>query len=471
MPHELSIASLDKSSKPTRPWLVRMVLSLAIPAILSELSTTLMQYIDAGMVGSLGAHATASIGLVESTIWLLDGWAMCAATGFTIQVAQLVGAGKDEEARRVLRQAIVALVVFGLSLAGAGALVSGVLPVWLGGAPELHADASIYFSICSCGILPVTMARLGTGMLQCSGDMRTPSVLNMLACVLDVCFNAVFIHGNWDVTVAGTVIHLPGMGLGLVGAALGTLLAQLVAALLLLWFSCVRSPRLRLRERGSWLPRRRTVRASLLVSGPMLIERTVMSAAYIANTAIVVPLGMVAVAANSLAITAEAVCYMPGVGVSVAATTLVGQAMGASRKDLAKTCARLSTVMGMALMGVMGVLMWVFAPQIMDTLTPNPTVAALGIEVLRIEAFAEPLFGASIVAAGALRGAADTLVPSIIAVASMWGVRMSISALVAPVWGLVGVWTVMAGELCLRGSLFLWRLLRGRWLDHEIIAD
>lgn len=470
MAHELDITTLPVDKIPSRGQLVRTVLSLSAPAILSELSTTLMQYIDAGMVGSLGAHATASIGLVESTIWLLDGWAMCAAMGFTVQVAQLIGAGKDAEARRVLRQSIVSLLVFGLTLASVGVLVSGALPTWLGGAQELHADASKYFLICSCGIVPVTMARLGTGMLQCSGDMRTPSVLNVLACVLDVCFNGLLIFGDRSLVLGGLTLRVPGLGLGLVGAALGTLLAQLVVAGLLLWCACVRSPRLRLKERASWRPQRRTVRSSLSVSGPMLLERTVMSAAYIAGTVIVAPLGTVAVAANSLAVTAEAVCYMPGIGVSAAATTLVGQAIGAKRKDLARTFARLSTAMGMVLMGLSGALMWLVAPVIMAMLTPDAAVQALGTQVLRIEAFAEPLFGASIVAAGALRGAADTLVPSIIAIASMWGVRMSLSALAAPMWGLVGVWGVMAVELCVRGSLFLWRLLRGRWLDRAAIV-
>ena len=90
--------------------------------------------------------------------------------------------------------------------------------------------------------------------------------------------------------------------------------------------------------------------------------------------------------------------------------------------------------------------------------------------MLRIESFAEPLFGVSIVAAGALRGAADTLVPSLIAVGSMWGVRITLASMLAPIYGLRGVWAAMAGELCVRGTLFLVRLLRGRWLSRAQLA-
>ena len=470
MAHELDVSALRAGQTPSRRALVGMVLALSVPAILSELTTTLMQYIDAGMVGSLGARATAAIGLVESTVWLFDGCCMCVAAGFTVQVAQLVGAGKDKDARLVLRQSIVSLSAFSAALALFGMLVSGYLPQLLGGPPEVYEDASRYVFVCSIALVPVTLARLGTGMLQCSGDMRTPSLLNVLSCVLDVCFNAVLIRRDASIAIGGMVLHLPGLGLGVTGAALGTLMAQAVVAALLLWRTCAHSRHLALCDHGSWRPRRHTIKAAWVVSGPMLLERTVMSGAYIAGTVIVAPLGTVAVAANSLAVTAEAVCYMPCLGVSVAATTLVGQCVGAGRKDLAKTFARLATLMGAVLMAFTGVLMFVFAPQIMGMLTPSDEVRDLGAAVLRIESFAEPLFGVSIVAAGALRGAADTLVPSLIAVGSMWGVRITLASMLAPIYGLRGVWAAMAGELCVRGTLFLVRLLRGRWLSRAQLA-
>ena len=139
------------------------------------------------------------------------------------------------------------------------------------------------------------------------------------------------------------------------------------------------------------------------------------------------PLGTVAVAANSLAVTAEGFCYMPGYGIGSAATTLVGQSIGAQRLDLAKRFARLSTALGVAVMSCMGVVMFLAAPWMFTLLTPDPAIRELGAYVLRIEAFAEPLFAASIVAAGALRGAGDTLVPCVMNLVSMWGVRLTMA--------------------------------------------
>jgi putative MATE family efflux protein len=261
------------------------------------------------------------------------------------------------------------------------------------------------------------------------------------------------------------------MGLGIAGAAYGTLIAQAVTAALLIWFSCTRSERLALRPGGIWMPQRSTLVPAWRITWPLFIERIVTQSAYVVITAIVAPLGVVAVAANSLAITVEAVCYMPGFGIGAAATTLVGQAVGAERKDVARSFARLSTLLGMGVMAIMGVLMYVAAPPIMAMLTPDVAVQELGVTVLRIEAFAEPLFAASLVASGAMRGAGDTLVPSIFSLVSMWGVRITLATIAAPRWGLVGVWVVMAGELCFRGVLFLVRLLRDRWLDHQLSME
>lgn len=471
MSHDpLDIDALRAGAMPSRLGMARTVLALSAPAILAELSTTLMQYIDASMVGSLGAQATASIGIAESTIWLFDGLAMSAGQGFTVQIAQLIGAGRDRDARNVMRQAIVVSLLFGLAIAVLGLAVSSGLPRWMGADPELWEASSRYLRICSFGLIFVTLGRLGTGLLQCSGDMRTPSALNVLSCVLDVCFNAVLIHGGDSLRVGGLVLPVPGLGLGIAGAACGTLLAQAITAGLLLWCALVRSERLALRERGTWAPQPATISHAWRISWPLFVERIVNNAAYLACTFIVAPLGTVAVAANSLAITVEAICYMPGMGMEAAATTLVGQAIGAERKDVARSFARLSTALGMLVMGLSGVLMYALAPQIMAMLTPDAAVQALGARVLRIEAFVEPLFAASLVAAGALRGAGDTLVPSIITLASMWGVRITLMTLVAPVWGLVGVWCVTAFELSVRGALFLVRLLRDRWLAHAAVT-
>lgn len=196
----------------------------------------------------------------------------------------------------------------------------------------------------------------------------------------------------------------------------------------------------------------------------MGLEHLVICGAQIMTTVIVAPLGVIAIAANSFSITAESLCYMPGYGIADAATTLVGQSMGAGRRRLTRSFAYITVGMGMLVMGVMGWLMYVAAPQIIGLMTPVEEIRQLGVEILRIEAYAEPMFAASIVAYGVFVGATDTLVPCLMNFFSIWAVRLSLAFLLAPRYGLKGVWIAMCVELCFRGAIFLIRLVRGRWM-------
>jgi putative MATE family efflux protein len=444
---------------------IRLVVMLSIPVILAEISSIVMEYIDAAMVGNLGAEATAAIGLIASSTWLLGGMCSGVSTGFSVQVAQLIGAGRDGEARNVFRQSLIAAALFGGLLSLIGILLSGPLPVWLGGAPEIRANASRYFLIFSCALFFSQFRRLAGNMLQCSGDIRTPSVLNVVMCALDVVFNFFCILPARNVVLAGRTIRIWGAGLGVTGAALGTALAEVVTTLLMLWAICVRSEKLNLRQKGSWRIEKNCYLTAARVAIPMAFQHIVECSAQVVSTKIVAPLGTIAVAANSLAVTAESLCYMPGYGLAAAATTLVGQSIGAGQKKTARRFARISVAMGAILMGVTGMLMFFLAPAAFRMLTSDGQVQALGTSVLRIELFAEPLFGVSIVAAGALRGAGDTLVPCIMMLASMWGVRITMALFLVPRIGLKGFWIAMCVELCFRGILFLIRLLREKWLD------
>lgn len=446
-----------------------LIVRLSVPSILAQISSILMQYIDAAMVGSLGAGASASIGLVASSSWLLGGLCTAAATGFSVQVAHLIGAGRDGEARNVLRQALEAALCMGLLLAAVGAALSRPLPVWLGGEADVIGGARSYFLIFACALPFTQMRQTCGGMLQCSGDMRTPSLLNALMCLWDVIFNGLLIFPTRAVTVLGLSFPMWGAGMGVAGAALGTALAEVVTALCMIGVVCLRSPRLRLGLGGSWRLEKKCLTTALRVAVPIAFENSILCLAQVVTTTIVAPLGTVAVAANSLAVTAESLCYMPGFGVSTAATTLVGQSMGAGRRDLARDFARSSVLLGVLVMSAAALAMFLLAPAVFAMLTPVEEVRRLGTEVLRIEAFAEPLYAASIVTAGALRGAGDTLAPSLMNFCSMWGVRVPLSLLLVGPLGLHGVWLAMCVELCARGALFLIRLGRGKWLRRSLL--
>ena len=444
---------------------VRLAMWLSVPAVIAQLSSIVMQYIDAAMVGSLGAEASASIGLVSTSTWLFSGLCVAAATGFSVQVAHRVGAGDMQGARAVLRQSLAATLAFSLLLGALGAAVSGRLPGWLGGDVSIRRDASLYFCIYSFFLPALQMNYLAGGMLRCSGNMHVPSLAGVAMCLLDVVFNFLLIFPSREWRVGDVAFTMPGAGWGVEGAALGTAAAETVVAASLMWYLWTRSDKLRLnRERDGFRLRAVTLRRAVHIGFPMGLEHVVICGAQIMTTVIVAPLGVFAIAANSFAITAESLCYMPGYGIADAATTLVGQSIGAGRRKLTRSFARITVFMGMAVMGVMGVLMYLFAPQIIGLMTPVGEIRELGVMALRVEAFAEPMFAASIVAYGVFIGAADTLVPCLMNFFSIWAVRLSLAAVLAPSLGLRGVWIAMCVELCFRGAIFLVRLKRERWM-------
>ncbi|MBR3618422.1 MAG: MATE family efflux transporter [Bacteroidaceae bacterium] len=434
---------------------LRLTVLLSLPAMVAQISSVAMQIIDAAMLGHLGTKESATVGLVSTTIWLFGGLCSAFSAGFSVQVAHHVGAEDLRGARNIIRQGILSGLCFSLTLTLIGLIIAPYLPIWLGADEEICAGASEYFAIVAMALPVLEINMLAAGSLRCSGNIKVPSLLNALMCVLDVIFNYVFIF-IFD--------------MGTAGAAYGTFLAFIITMSLMVHFMAVRDQQLcfaldtELANRWDfqrYVPTRMTLRKVMIIGSPISLERGVMCGAQIAITGIIAPLGSVAIAANTFGINIESICYMPGYGISEAATTLVGQSLGARRKDLMRSFAWISVALGMVIMALMGILMWVFAPEMMGLVSTDTSVVELGAEVLRIEAWAEPMFAASIVAYGVFVGSGKTLVPSLMNLGSIWVVRLSLSLILAPTMGLRGVWIAMCIELCWRGLAFLWRL-RGR---------
>lgn len=427
---------------------LRLVWQLSLPAILTQITTIAMQYIDSAMVGALGADASAAIGLVASSTWLFGGVTTAVSTGFSVQVAHRIGAGKDTEARTVVWHGLAAALTLAALLALLGLGICRQLPCWLGGGAEICADASAYFLTFSLMLPFSQLNSLTAGFLQCAGDMVTPSVLNAVMCGLDVVCNALLIP------------HF-----GVLGAGMGTALACALVSLAMGWCCCVRNAQLRLRRGEAHAFRPEILKKAFRIGAPVAVQEIAMNGAMVASTMILAPLGAAAIAANSFAVTAESLCYMPGYGVGSAATTLVGRSVGAGDAVQARRYGNICTALGGALMGCTGLLMMIFCPFVFRLLTPVAEVRTLAAQVLRIGLLAEPLFGVSIAAAGALRGAGDTLVPSLLNLGSIWIVRLGLSLLLVGKLGLRGMWIAMAIELCVRGTLMLWRQLTSK--DYE----
>lgn len=429
---------------------LNLIVGLSIPSILAQVTSVLMFFIDASMVGHLGAKASASIGLIESTTWLMGSLMGAFATGFSVQVAHFIGANDFQKARQVFRHALICGVFFSILLVTIGIGIHHSLPYWLGGGADIASDSSKYFLIFSLTLPFILLFHISASMLKCAGDMKTPSMMSIINCIFDIVFNYLFIY----------ILHL-----GVVGAAIGTSLSFIITSGVMAYLAIFKSKILALRiDHIPFVWVWGYLRNALKISAPIAVQNVLMSGAQIVSTLIVAPLGNIAIASNSFAITVESLCYMPGYGIGDAATTLVGQTHGAGRMGLCRNFAHLTVRLGMLVMAFMGLVMYIFAPELMSLLSPIDSICELGTTVLRIEAFAEPFFAAAIITASVCVGAGDTLKPAIINLCSMWLVRLTLAYWLSQSMGLKGVWIAMAIELTFRGGMFLIRLYWGNWL-------
>ena len=249
---------------------ILQVWKLSLPAILTQITTIVMQYIDSAMVGALGANASASIGLVSTTTWLFGGVTYAVSAGFSVQVAHHIGAGEEQEARNVERHGLLTAFCLSGILCLTGVLLSPHLPIWLGGSEDIIRNSSAYFLVFALMVPFSQLNSLSSSFLQCSGDMVTPSILNAAMCILDVIFNTLLIP------------HF-----GVMGAGMGTALACAVISLTMAWRCYFCNPALSLNRREKGAFERNILQKALKIGTPVAVQEIAMSGAQVASTMII----------------------------------------------------------------------------------------------------------------------------------------------------------------------------------------
>jgi putative MATE family efflux protein len=377
-------------------------------------------------------------------------------------MARNIGAGNLIRAKQVVKQSLLAAFWYGLFLTGLLSVVAVYLPLWLGASETVRPLAYGYMKYIAIGYVPNLLMIVIGGILRSSGDSRTPLYLNTFNNILNIILNLFFI---FPMVKVGS-LFVKGLGMGVRGASLATTLACTCTALLLL-LSLFRKERLiKIDAHSDWKYNPQIQGQALKLGIPVALERSTLSFGQIALTKMVSTLGTAALAAHYLANTAESITYLPPSGISTAATTLVAQSLGKGDRKLAKGFADSCIVSGTILMSTMGFLMYLFAPQLMGFFTTDQAVITLGAKILRIEAFAEPAFGLSMLVFGVFRGAGDMKGPFIISLSGMWILRLPLAWILLNTTnlGLQGIWIAMMSDLVLRGIISFFRYRSLSWM-------
>ena len=432
---------------------------LAWPSVITMLLQTANGMVDIAFVGRLGAAALSGVGLASQIMMILMSIAAAVSVGATALVARFVGADEPENAEIAIRQSI--WIAFILSL------VSGVLLYFLGptlisfmgGAGRGLKLGVTYLNILLLGAIPFFLMFTLTGVYRGMGDMRTPLIVMAVVTV---------------VSLVGDYLLIFGIGpfprLGVVGAGIATVTSRVVSMAMFLGY--MHKSHLGHALRGSWRPRWEWWRRILNIGTPAGAQGLLRTGASMAYFAVLgfTPEGLFAIAALTIGIRTEALAFMPGFAFSVAATSMVGQNLGARQPDRAEQSAWAATWQGMAVMGAFGLIFIIFAHPIARIFTSDPKVVPLAASYLRINGISEPFLAMAMILTGALQGAGETRLPTIATIVTLWIIRLPLTYYLAIVLGLgaFGAWISMSGSTVLAGLATLAVFKVSRWKEKEV---
>jgi len=434
------------------------VLRLALPATAEQLLSMMVGIVDTFLVGHLGAAPLAAVGLANQWVFMATTLFGAIATGTTALIARFVGAKDHAQADQVLRQSVLVGALIGLISTALGLSLARQAVLLLGAPADVIDFSTDYLRVVASIFFFSTLMFIGNASLRGAGDTRTPLYVMLVVNVINI-------------TVAWTAINGPfGLPkLGVVGSALGAATGRFVGGVLVIALLLRGRAGIRLRLAGL-RPDWNLIRRILHVGLPTGMEQLLFRTGHMVYARMLAELGTIAYAANQVAMNALSISFMPGFGFALAATTLVGQGLGAKDPEGAQQRGYTAYRLGASLMTVMGVALALFPGQVIGFFTNDAGVIATGSLPLRLVGLVQPLLAASMVFAGGLRGAGDTRYPMVITGISIWGLRVPLAYVLSLVlgWGLVGAWSAMALDFGLRGVLNFLRFRNGGWKTVKV---
>lgn len=439
------------------------IISLAWPTMLEQLMQTAVQYIDTAMVGSLGTRATAAVGATSTVNWLIGSTISALGVGFLAYIAQSVGAGETQKARKASGQAVTMVLLVGLLFTALTMALSSKIPVWMQTEADIQDMAAGYFRILYMPMLFRTANIIFGTLLRAVGDTRSPMRVGVIVNLINIVLNFFLIYPARVTVIGSAAFTLPGAGMGIEGAAAASAAAYTfggIAITVRLWRHGKISPR-----GQSLRPDPSVLAPCLRVALPNMLQRFATSLGYVAFAAMINALGETAAAAHTIANTVESAFYIPGWGMQTAAATLSGNAWGARDKERLRGLAQTIFPLEAGMMALSGGLLFAFAPKLLLIFSTDSEVIRLGTTVLRMVAVSEPFYGVPIVIEGILQGMGKTVAPFVYNVLGMWCVRIAGTFVCTRLlgYGLVAAWGCMIGHNLLLFVLFTLHYLCRTW--------
>lgn len=421
----------------------------ALPILLGNLFQQMYNTADSLIVGNfLGKNALAAVSSTGSLIFMLIGFLSGISIGAGVVIARYYGGNKEEELRMAVHTTVAFGLVAGVVMTAVGVGLSPQILRWMDTPENVMHNSQLYLSIYFMGSLGSVMYNICVGILQAVGDSRHPLYYLIISSVVNVVLDLFFIAG---------------LGMGVDGAALATIIAQYISAALCLWqlLRVKESYRVELRSiRFHWEMLRRVVRFGL----PSGIQNSIIAIANVVVQSNVNHFGDAAMAGVGAYSKIEGFGFLPITSFTMAMTTFVGQNLGANEIDRAKRGARFGTLVSVFMAELIGVAVFILAPFLIAAFDTSPDVIAYGVEKSRTSGLFYFLLAFSHAMASILRGAGKAMVPMFVMMVCWCIIRVSFLAIAVPMTGDIQmVYWVYPLTWFLSSVTFLWYYRRMDW--------
>ncbi len=444
----------------TSKMLYKDITKIAWPSFMELILTQLVSMVDLMMVGGLGAWAITSVGLTNQPKFLMMTAFMSLNVGATALIARHKGEGDPEKANAVLRQALLLTFITSSIASVIGYVFAEPLVSFMGATEQKTLiEGAIYLKIQMAGFVILAMTSTITAALRGVGNSRIAMIYNLIANLVNVCFNYVLINGHWG---------FPKWGIA--GASIATVIGQCVAFIIALGVILSGKHYVSLDIKKGFKPRWDTIKSIFNIGLPAAAEQLVMRTGMIIYAKTVATLGTVAYAIHQIIFNIQAMSFMNGQAFAIPATSLVGQSLGKKRPDMAQAYSSRTRRLGMSVSVVLAITFFFFGEQIVGLYSQDPEIISQGARILKLVAFIQPFQSSQFILAGALRGAGDTKATATISFITVLLVRpgLAIISIHLLKWGLTGAWIAVAVDQLLRSFLVLLRFNSGRWKSVKV---
>jgi len=448
----------------------RTIMILVFPVFIELLLQTLVGYIDVIMIGRLGTNELATIQICNSPVNTVIAIFTAFSIGCTALITRYTGNGDKDNVDKCIGQTIIISVIISFLLFIVFYFFRHSILVLMGAEEDIAANADMYIKIISFSIPCLVFSTLMYGLIRGMGNTKIPMYINVVQNIIHLILNFYFIYGTRSVTLFDRwVIELPGLNLGIKGAAISTLISRIWCVFGILgYYGFINKTVI---PRRYFKPDKGMLKSIMRIGLPASFEQMIFKVGMLLFMRFIISLGSVAVASHAVAETAEMLSFLPGSAFQIVAITLTGQFLGAGMADSAELSVKKVDRLARIFMGGIG-LLFVITPRLFTSLfSTDEEVISLASTVLRIEGFAQIFLARFFVYAGVLRGIGrtkDVLVTSIIGV---WCVRLVVCAIAVFVFkaGLVGAWVAMFLDLFIRAIIITGKTKKYDWKKEACI--